>query len=340
MADNRRYVYDRLRRELGLKAFQAAGAVGGLGGESGKTLDPNAVNPTTGALGIGQWLGGRKRGVQKGNLRQQVDHLIAELKGPERGALNALRNARNIDQATSAWVRQFERPSPAEIRSSMPARLQYARQAFNAFGSGDPGPVASTSGGGRGSGSSTRTITETIPGVDNRAARFQLVQQFLGEKGSDPLDFALQVRALQDIPDTTTTRTVSSGSSRGGGGAPRPASGGGGGGALPGLQGKGSGVFELFYDPQGGWKYGKQIGAIGGHSDHVHVAAGPKTIVALGELAQKMGLHVGENPHFGGVAPVHVSGSFHYKDEAIDVSGDTAKMAAYARRIRRLYGLG
>lgn len=206
-----------------------------------------------------------------------------------------------------------------------------------------PSLSGSTQGGGGSSGvsrGSTRTITETTPGVDNSMARYQLVQDFLGTKSSDPLQFALQARELKDIPATTTSRTVRTGSSRGGGGAPRPSSGGGGGG-VPGLKGKGSGVFELFYDPQGGWKYGKPIGAIGGHSDHVHVAAGPKTIVALGKLAQEMGLHVGENPHFGGVAPVHTTNSFHYKPggEAIDVSGDTAKMAAYARRVRRLYGL-
>lgn len=29
---------------------------------------------------------------------------------------------------------------------------------------------------------------------------------------------------------------------------------------------------ELFYDPEGGIKHGQQIGAIGGHSDHVHIA--------------------------------------------------------------------
>jgi hypothetical protein len=57
-----------------------------------------------------------------------------------------------------------------------------------------------------------------------------------------------------------------------------------------------------------------------GHANHVHVAAGPKTVVQLGRLAQSMGLHVGENPHFGGVSPVHVPGSFHYKGEAVDVS--------------------
>lgn len=30
---------------------------------------------------------------------------------------------------------------------------------------------------------------------------------------------------------------------------------------------------ELFYDPKGGLKNGAEIGAIGGHSDHVHTAA-------------------------------------------------------------------
>lgn len=29
---------------------------------------------------------------------------------------------------------------------------------------------------------------------------------------------------------------------------------------------------ELFYDPRGGMKHGQNIGAIGGHGDHVHVA--------------------------------------------------------------------
>ena len=29
---------------------------------------------------------------------------------------------------------------------------------------------------------------------------------------------------------------------------------------------------EMFYDPIGGVKHGQNIGAIGGHSDHVHIA--------------------------------------------------------------------
>jgi hypothetical protein len=100
---------------------------------------------------------------------------------------------------------------------------------------------------------------------------------------------------------------------------------------------KGSGVRELFWQGQNGinLKNGQPEpqGFVSGHTDHVHVAAGPKTVVALGKLAQSMGLHVGENPHFGGVNPVHVQGSYHYKDEAIDVSGDVKKMAAFAHRV-------
>ena len=99
---------------------------------------------------------------------------------------------------------------------------------------------------------------------------------------------------------------------------------------------------ELFYDPQGGWKGTQSIGPIGGHSDHVHVAAGPKTIVRLGKRAQDMGLNVGENSHFNGghrVTSGHVANSNHYRDEAIDVSGSPKKMSAFARYMRRLYGL-
>lgn len=100
---------------------------------------------------------------------------------------------------------------------------------------------------------------------------------------------------------------------------------------------------ELFYDPMGGWKHGKQIGAIGGHSDHVHMADdNPQNVLRAISWAQSHGLHVSENPYVGGVAPVHVTDSYHYRTfggkykgkrlgEAIDVSGSPAQMAAFAR---------
>lgn len=102
-------------------------------------------------------------------------------------------------------------------------------------------------------------------------------------------------------------------------------------------------LLEMFWQGDGGVnvKNGQLVpqGFVSGHTDHVHVAAGPKTVVQLAKLAQSMGLHVGENPNYGGVHPVHVKNSLHYKGEAIDVSGDPAKMRAYAHRVARSYGL-
>ena len=97
---------------------------------------------------------------------------------------------------------------------------------------------------------------------------------------------------------------------------------------------------ELFYDPLGGWDEGKSIGAIGGHGSHVHAAfSSPKVAVRAGKLAQSMGLSVREQSAFDKVDPVHTGGSFHYSDRAIDVSGDPKKMAAYTRRLKRIYGV-
>lgn len=110
----------------------------------------------------------------------------------------------------------------------------------------------------------------------------------------------------------------------------------------PSMAGGKSKLLELFWQGAGGinMKNGAVVpqGFVSGHTDHVHVAAGPKTTVELGRLAQSMGLHVGENPTFGKVNPVHVANSYHYKGEAIDVSGDPAKMRAFAHRVARMYG--
>jgi hypothetical protein len=93
-------------------------------------------------------------------------------------------------------------------RSAFPGRYnQRGGEAAALLGGGQPVTAASAGPGGRTSGS-TRTITETTPGVDNRAARAALIQSFLGDHNSDPLDFALQARQLQDVAPTSTTRTV------------------------------------------------------------------------------------------------------------------------------------
>jgi hypothetical protein len=206
--------------------------------------------------------------------------------------------------------------------------------------SGDTSASAANAGGGT---ASTRTTTTTTPGVDNSQARALLVQQFLGNKNSDVLDFALQARQLKDVAPTTATQTVKlPGSS-----SPDAASSNTG--HDPSKFGTShSPLLELIHKGGPGYavKNGRKVDGSqfyasvwDGHADHVHVAAGPQTIVQLGRMAQEMGLNVGENPHFGGVAPVHVKGSYHYRGEAIDVSGDPGKMNEYAARVERLYGI-
>ena len=58
----------------------------------------------------------------------------------------------------------------------------------------------------------------------------------------------------------------------------------------------------------------------------------------MGKLAQSYGLRVSEHPAFDKVDPVHTKGSYHYSNRAIDVSGDPAAMAKFARVVARRYG--
>lgn len=52
-------------------------------------------------------------------------------------------------------------------------------------------------------------------------------------------------------------------------------------------------------------------------------------IVKLGQMAQHLGYHVGENPAFGGVTPgVHVAGSLHNSGRAIDVTSQKGQAPA------------
>lgn len=77
---------------------------------------------------------------------------------------------------------------------------------------------------------------------------------------------------------------------------------------------------------------------------HAPQAPRDTDIVSIGHLAQRLGLHVGENEAFGGVNPVHVQGSNHYKEispgvsGAVDVSGDPALMRKFARIVARRFG--
>lgn len=95
-----------------------------------------------------------------------------------------------------------------------------------------------------------------------------------------------------------------------------------------------SGLLEVFYDPAGYYFDSGRIvqGAIGNHSDHVHVAAEPSTLKQLAAIADKQfHLTIREYAPYDPVDPVHTGGSFHYSGRAFDASGSPADMMAFTR---------
>lgn len=88
--------YSRLTKEAGLSDAGARALISrwmNVEAPGG----PGSVNPSSGAIGIGQWLGARKAGVD-GDFGDQLTHAIAELNGSESAAGRALRSAQTAQQ--------------------------------------------------------------------------------------------------------------------------------------------------------------------------------------------------------------------------------------------------
>ena len=98
----------------GFTAGQTDGIYAGIMAESGG--NPNARNPTSGAYGIGQWLGPRKAALfakygPNPTLDQQLRFLLSELQGGDPGGA-AVRRSRGGSDTLSAYVNKFMRPGP------------------------------------------------------------------------------------------------------------------------------------------------------------------------------------------------------------------------------------
>lgn len=141
----------------GLTPVQAAGIVGNLQGESGKGLDPAAVNRGDGrdgsdSIGIGQWNGDRAQALKSyaasknvpwTDLNTQLEFLHSELKGPESKAYAGLRAATTPEAAGQAML-AYERPKDWNKPGAHPERAQYATQAYAAYGRGAGQPTSLT----------------------------------------------------------------------------------------------------------------------------------------------------------------------------------------------------
>jgi hypothetical protein len=94
----------------------------------------------------------------------------------------------------------------------------------------------------------------------------------------------------------------------------------------------------------------KAVRAVGHKQlDALNYAAAPRFqsggIVAFGRRLQREGYSVGEHPAFGGVAPVHTAGSYHYRNQALDINayrmpgGEAKNLDRLYRRLKGMSGI-
>ncbi|PQG48435.1 peptidoglycan hydrolase [Enterococcus faecium] len=142
--ENARATYNFLRKNFGATPEGASGVLGCLQFES--QFNPKAENPSSGAYGIAQWLGGRltrleqlaqEMGKDKGDLTVQLQLLGEELKNPYyKKALKALQLT-NVHEAQKEWLLWFEGLSQDPSQWHLEKRNAMADQWFAKFGSSD-----------------------------------------------------------------------------------------------------------------------------------------------------------------------------------------------------------
>ncbi len=141
-----RMMRDLMRDFSPLADFQAAGAVGNGGGESGGFTQIQELHPTKpgskGGLGFFQWTGiganGRRRVFEKllkemnrnpDSYDANYEMLRRELKGTERATIPKLRKAKDIDEATKIFMVSFERPGIPHYEG----RVTWSKMALQAY---------------------------------------------------------------------------------------------------------------------------------------------------------------------------------------------------------------
>jgi hypothetical protein len=123
---------------MGMPREAAIGAATGLQGESGQNINPQSVNASSGAYGIANWLGQRKRNfaamfghpIEQSSAEEQWQFLSAELQGkggdPQTAAAFKLLKNPNITagQATGVWENMVERHGQAAYTSKLQLEAQ------------------------------------------------------------------------------------------------------------------------------------------------------------------------------------------------------------------------
>lgn len=149
-----RVAFDYFKSQ-GWTAQQAAGIVGSLMQESG--VDSTNQNKTSGAYGVGQWLGSRVADFKAwsghdlagSSLQEQLAFMQYELtKGKEQSAGNRLRAAKTAADAAAIHSQFYERPGQAE--ANIGQRQAYANSLYASLGQANASQIAGQSAGVRG----------------------------------------------------------------------------------------------------------------------------------------------------------------------------------------------
>ena len=126
----------------GLSAAKVIGFIANIQADSG--FKTNAVNSSSGASGICQWIGDRKSNMikycgsdWKNNLSAQLDFMWSELQSTEQGTLTALLAVTGdgqaaAEQATEIICRNYERPK--NIEAAVTARKKLAGNLWGNLG--------------------------------------------------------------------------------------------------------------------------------------------------------------------------------------------------------------
>lgn len=129
----------RFMTDLGLDKLKVSGVFGNLAVESDQFRALQEYKPTVagsrGGWGWPQWTGPRRRafeawaaekGFKLDNPEAFYGYMLVELRGPEVGALTALRATTTLDRATEVFMLKYERPGVTHLDK----RKAYALEAL------------------------------------------------------------------------------------------------------------------------------------------------------------------------------------------------------------------
>ena len=145
MEQNAKNIYAHWKQKYNATPQASAGILGVLELES--RLNPSAVNSSSGATGLAQWLGGRKdklealakkEGKEATNLGVQLDYLDQELNESYYSKNKEIFTYTDVRKATKAWLMDFEGMSKNPEQWYLSQRYAYADHWYSVFGTTDP----------------------------------------------------------------------------------------------------------------------------------------------------------------------------------------------------------